>query len=80
MPEVEKNWLNVSTKLLLNLTKKSPDFARVLFEPLANCEFKEYRIDTSFNRFSKLLSYNLFSIPMTPMFSSQIEPSVSCKM
>lgn len=47
LPEVEDQWLNFTTRLLLNLTKKSPDFDRVLFEPLTDAEFKEYHIDTS---------------------------------
>jgi len=38
--EVEAQWLHYSTNLLLNLTTKSPDYDRVLFEALTDCEFK----------------------------------------
>ena len=48
-PEIEENWLHFSTRLVLQLTARSPDFERVFFEPLTEAEFKEYHIDTSFN-------------------------------
>jgi DNA-dependent protein kinase catalytic subunit len=59
-PEVEEQWLNFSTRLLLQLTKKSPDYSRTLFDPLTGSEWREKRIDTTYR-----------SVPMTPLFSSQ---------
>ena len=37
--EVESQWLHYYN-LLLNLTTRSPDYDRVLYEPLTDCEFK----------------------------------------
>ncbi len=60
-PDVEPAWLHYSTYLLLSLTSRSPDFERVLFDPLTDCEFKEYNLDFTWQQRS-------FS-HMTPLFS-----------
>src|SRR5690349_6202259 len=44
----ESYWLNCVTPLLLQLSQKSPDYERVLFDALADSEFKEMTIDTNF--------------------------------
>ena len=44
--EVEESWLNYATRLLLQLTTRSPNFDRELFDALTDCEFKEVHIQT----------------------------------
>jgi DNA-dependent protein kinase catalytic subunit len=60
---VESHWLHYSTHLLLNLTSRSPDYDRVLFEALTDCEYKEYNLD---------LAANQYSLGMMPLFSQSL--------
>lgn len=68
-PDVESSWLHYATYLLLSQTTRSPDFERTLFEPLTDCEFKEYNLDFSGQGHS-------FS-HMTPFYSQGSQQSLS---
>eukprot|EP01080_Neovahlkampfia_damariscottae_P000233 gene233-4479_t len=62
---IKENWLKYSSYLMLNLIHNSPDFRdtkSIFNNELANCEFKEYEIDVSWNSKNQL---------STPLFSSQ---------
>ncbi|XP_077979786.1 DNA-dependent protein kinase catalytic subunit-like [Glandiceps talaboti] len=57
----ENNFLSYSTSLLLEMTSKSPDYKREVFEhPLSECKFEDYRVDHSWQRRHAAIS--------TPMF------------
>lgn len=45
--DTESHWVHYTTSLVLELTHKSTDFERTLFEPLDEGEFKEMHIDTT---------------------------------
>ncbi|XP_070581112.1 DNA-dependent protein kinase catalytic subunit-like [Ptychodera flava] len=70
----ENQFLSYSTSLLLEMTSKSPDYKREVFEhPLSECKFEDYQIDHSWQRRHAAIS--------TPMFvetqSSQSSPVMS---
>lgn len=57
----------MACRLLIGLTKRSPDFDRTLFDkPLSDLPFREYSIDPSWQ--SK-------AIPLTPLFAASIPDS-----
>ncbi|OCT76787.1 hypothetical protein XELAEV_18031990mg [Xenopus laevis] len=59
-PKIEKHYLSLATNLLLEMTSKSPDYIRKMFEhPLSECKFQDYTVDSSWRFRSSVL---------TPMF------------
>ncbi|KAI1889250.1 hypothetical protein AGOR_G00177210 [Albula goreensis] len=57
---IEARFLSLATNLLLELTSRSPDYSRAMFEyPLSECTFQDYVIDSSWRHRSTVL---------TPMF------------
>uniref|UniRef100_A0A665X102 DNA-dependent protein kinase catalytic subunit n=1 Tax=Echeneis naucrates TaxID=173247 RepID=A0A665X102_ECHNA len=57
---IERSFLGLVTNLLLEMTSKSPDFRRNMFEyPLSECTFQDYMIDSNWRSRSTV---------MTPMF------------
>ncbi|MEE6464048.1 hypothetical protein FKM82_006146 [Ascaphus truei] len=58
--KIEKHYLSLATNLLLEMTSKSPDYIRQMFEhPLSECTFQDYTVDSSWRYRSTVL---------TPMF------------
>ncbi|XP_068603907.1 DNA-dependent protein kinase catalytic subunit [Brachionichthys hirsutus] len=58
--QIEKCFLSLATNLLLEMTSRSPDFKRNIFEyPLSECTFQDYVIDSN---------WRFRSTVMTPMF------------
>ncbi|XP_063961376.1 DNA-dependent protein kinase catalytic subunit-like [Lytechinus pictus] len=50
-PSTENRYLGYATNLLLEMTSKSPDFKREIFEhPLSACKFEEVQIDHSWRQ------------------------------
>ncbi|XP_053571003.1 LOW QUALITY PROTEIN: DNA-dependent protein kinase catalytic subunit [Bombina bombina] len=59
-PKIEKDYLSLATNLLLEMTSKSPDYVRHMFEhPLSECKFQEYMVDSN---------WRFRSTVLTPMF------------
>ncbi|XP_075069595.1 DNA-dependent protein kinase catalytic subunit [Mixophyes fleayi] len=59
-PKIEKHFLSLATNLLLEMTSRSPDYIRQMFEhPLSECKFQDYTVDSSWRHRSTVL---------TPMF------------
>ncbi|XP_056377813.1 DNA-dependent protein kinase catalytic subunit isoform X2 [Hyla sarda] len=59
-PKIEKHFLSLATNLLLEMTSRSPDYVRQMFEhPLSECMFQDYTVDSSWRHRSTIL---------TPMF------------
>jgi hypothetical protein len=64
--EIDEKWVNTSTYLLLNLIAKNPDFndkSSIFSDPLSKCQYRDYKIDTS---------YNALSHTMAPLFSQTL--------
>ncbi|KAJ8280685.1 hypothetical protein GJAV_G00057750 [Gymnothorax javanicus] len=60
----ETRFLSLATNLLLELTSRSPDYSRPLFEyPLSECKFQEYVINSHWRQRSTIL---------TPMFAETL--------
>nr|XP_006812077.1 PREDICTED: DNA-dependent protein kinase catalytic subunit-like [Saccoglossus kowalevskii] len=60
-PDAENQFLSYATSLLLEMTSKSPDYKREIFEhALSECKFEDYQIDHSWKRRHAAIS--------TPMF------------
>ncbi|XP_074056019.1 DNA-dependent protein kinase catalytic subunit isoform X1 [Macrotis lagotis] len=58
--KIEMHYLSLATNFLLEMTSKSPDYSRHIFEhPLSECKFQEYSIDSDWRYRSTVL---------TPMF------------
>ncbi|CAJ0950896.1 unnamed protein product, partial [Ranitomeya imitator] len=58
--KIEKDFLSLATNLLLEMTSKSPDYVRQMFEhPLSECMFQDYTVDSNWRYRSTIL---------TPMF------------
>uniref|UniRef100_A0A4W3HBY9 DNA-dependent protein kinase catalytic subunit n=1 Tax=Callorhinchus milii TaxID=7868 RepID=A0A4W3HBY9_CALMI len=58
--KIETQYLSIATNLLLEMTSRSPDYTREMFEyPLSECKFQDYNIDSSWQQRSTIL---------TPMF------------
>ncbi|XP_039982420.1 DNA-dependent protein kinase catalytic subunit isoform X2 [Xiphias gladius] len=58
--QIERCFLSLVTNLLLEMTSRSPDFKRNMFEyPLSECTFQDYVIDSN---------WRFRSTVMTPMF------------
>nr|XP_033789602.1 DNA-dependent protein kinase catalytic subunit isoform X2 [Geotrypetes seraphini] len=59
-PKIESHYLSLATNFLLEMTSKSPDYTREMFEhALSECKFQDYTIDSSWRYRSTVL---------TPMF------------
>ncbi|XP_078543449.1 DNA-dependent protein kinase catalytic subunit [Lissotriton helveticus] len=59
-PKIETSYLSLATNLLLEMTSRSPDYVRQMFEhPLSECRFQDYVIDSNWHYRSTVL---------TPMF------------
>uniref|UniRef100_A0A672S298 DNA-dependent protein kinase catalytic subunit n=1 Tax=Sinocyclocheilus grahami TaxID=75366 RepID=A0A672S298_SINGR len=57
---IEEQFLSLATDLLLEMTSRSPDYTRNMFEfPLSECKFQDYAIDSN---------WRLRSTVLTPMF------------
>uniref|UniRef100_A0A8D0GIE8 DNA-dependent protein kinase catalytic subunit n=1 Tax=Sphenodon punctatus TaxID=8508 RepID=A0A8D0GIE8_SPHPU len=64
--KTETHYLSLATNFLLEMTSKSPDYSRQMFEhPLSECKFQEFTIDSNWRYRSTVL---------TPMF---VETQVS---
>ncbi|KAM4688942.1 DNA-dependent protein kinase catalytic subunit [Discoglossus pictus] len=58
--KIEKHFLSLATNLLLEMTSKSPDYTRQMFEhPLSECRFQDYTVDSN---------WRFRSTVLTPMF------------
>ncbi|KAM6458275.1 DNA-dependent protein kinase catalytic subunit isoform 2-T2 [Liasis olivaceus] len=58
--KIETQYLSLATNFLLEMTSKSPDYSRKMFEyPLSECKFQDFVIDSSWRYRSTIL---------TPMF------------
>uniref|UniRef100_F6W6L3 DNA-dependent protein kinase catalytic subunit n=1 Tax=Monodelphis domestica TaxID=13616 RepID=F6W6L3_MONDO len=58
--KIEMHYLSLATNFLLEMTSKSPDYSRYMFEhPLSECKFQEYSIDSD---------WRFRSTVHTPMF------------
>ncbi|XP_077348787.1 DNA-dependent protein kinase catalytic subunit isoform X2 [Lithobates pipiens] len=58
--KIEKHFLSLATNLLLEMTSRSPDYIRQIFEhPLSECKFQDYTVDSNWRYRSTVL---------TPMF------------
>ncbi|KAM4704971.1 DNA-dependent protein kinase catalytic subunit [Rhinophrynus dorsalis] len=68
--KIEKHYLSLATNLLLEMTSKSPDYIRQMFEhPLSECKFQDYTVDSNWRFRSTIL---------TPMFvETQASQSVN---
>ncbi|XP_029447109.1 DNA-dependent protein kinase catalytic subunit isoform X2 [Rhinatrema bivittatum] len=59
-PKIESHYLSLATNFLLEMTSKSPDYTREMFEhPLSECKFQDYTVDSNWRYRSTVL---------TPMF------------
>ncbi|XP_069076234.1 DNA-dependent protein kinase catalytic subunit isoform X2 [Pleurodeles waltl] len=59
-PKIETSYLSLATNLLLEMTSRSPDYVRQMFEhPLSECRFQDHVIDSNWRYRSTIL---------TPMF------------
>ncbi|XP_043921659.1 DNA-dependent protein kinase catalytic subunit [Protopterus annectens] len=59
--KIENQFLSLATNLILEMTSKSPDYSRQMFEyPLSECKFQDYIIDSDWRYRSTVL---------TPMFA-----------
>ncbi|XP_078072249.1 DNA-dependent protein kinase catalytic subunit isoform X3 [Mustelus asterias] len=65
--KIETQYLSIATNVLLEMTSRSPDYCREMFEyPLSECKFQEYSIDSSWHQRSRIL---------TPLFvETQVSP------
>ncbi|XP_072708622.1 DNA-dependent protein kinase catalytic subunit isoform X1 [Ciconia boyciana] len=68
-PKIETQYLSLITNFLLEMTSKSPDYSRKIFEhPLSECKFQDFVIDSSWRYQSTVL---------TPMFvETQVSQSI----
>ncbi|XP_048363545.1 DNA-dependent protein kinase catalytic subunit isoform X2 [Sphaerodactylus townsendi] len=58
--KIETQYLSLATNFLLEMTSKSPDYSRKMFEyPLSECKFQEFAVDSNWRYRSTVL---------TPMF------------
>ncbi|KAM5158207.1 DNA-dependent protein kinase catalytic subunit [Mantella aurantiaca] len=58
--KIERHFLSLATNLLLEMTSRSPDYVRQMFEhPLSECKFQDYTVDSNWRYRSTVL---------TPMF------------
>ncbi|XP_009101121.3 DNA-dependent protein kinase catalytic subunit isoform X1 [Serinus canaria] len=66
--KIETHYLSLITNFLLEMTSKSPDYSRKIFEhPLSECKFQDFVVDSSWRYRSTVL---------TPMFvETQASPS-----
>ncbi|KAK6170524.1 hypothetical protein SNE40_018898 [Patella caerulea] len=63
-PSTEQQYLSYSTSLLLEMTSKSPDYQREIFEhPLSECKFQEFSVRSSWKQ---------RHAAMTPLFASSL--------
>ncbi|XP_041364232.1 DNA-dependent protein kinase catalytic subunit-like [Gigantopelta aegis] len=61
-PSTEQQYLSYATNLLLEMTSKSPDYQREIFEhPLSECKFQEYSVQSSWRQ---------HHVVMTPLFAA----------
>ncbi|XP_069123844.1 DNA-dependent protein kinase catalytic subunit-like [Argopecten irradians] len=62
VPVTEQQYLSYATNLLLEMTSKSPDYQRQIFEhPLSECKFQDYNVKSSWRQ---------RHIAMTPLFAN----------
>ncbi|XP_061175418.1 DNA-dependent protein kinase catalytic subunit-like [Saccostrea echinata] len=61
-PVTEKQFLSYATNLVLEMTSKSPDYQREMFEsPLEDCKFQDYKVKSSWRQ---------RHAAMTPLFAN----------
>ncbi|KAK3580733.1 hypothetical protein CHS0354_005741 [Potamilus streckersoni] len=62
-PVTEQQYLSYATNLILEMTSKSPDYQREIFEhPLSECRFQDYAVKSSWRQ---------RHAAMTPLFATQ---------
>ncbi|XP_072855016.2 DNA-dependent protein kinase catalytic subunit [Pogona vitticeps] len=68
--KIETQYLSLATNFLLEMTSKSPDYSRKMFEyPLSECKFQDFAIDSN---------WRIRSTVLTPMFvETQVSQSSS---
>ena len=66
-PCIEKNYLQIMTLMLLQLTKKSTYYEKKMFEPLHNCTYNDHNISVSY----KSRSYE----SRIPLFAPSVQAS-----
>ncbi|XP_062919332.1 DNA-dependent protein kinase catalytic subunit isoform X2 [Mobula hypostoma] len=55
--KIETEFLSIATNVLLEMTSRSPDYSREMFEyPLSECKFQDYSIDSSWYQRSRILT------------------------
>ncbi|XP_041045109.1 DNA-dependent protein kinase catalytic subunit isoform X2 [Carcharodon carcharias] len=55
--KIETQYLSIATNVLLEMTSRSPDYSREMFEyPLSECKFQDYSIDSSWHQCSRILT------------------------
>ncbi|XP_067887902.1 DNA-dependent protein kinase catalytic subunit isoform X2 [Heterodontus francisci] len=55
--KIETQYLSIATNVLLEMTSRSPDYNREMFEyPLSECKFQDYSIDSSWHQRSRILT------------------------
>ncbi|XP_067836012.1 DNA-dependent protein kinase catalytic subunit isoform X2 [Heptranchias perlo] len=55
--KIETQYLSIATNVLLEMTSRSPDYSREMFEyPLSECKFQDYSIDSSWHQRSRILT------------------------
>ncbi|XP_034980550.2 DNA-dependent protein kinase catalytic subunit [Zootoca vivipara] len=55
--KIETQYLSLATNFLLEMTSKSPDYSRKMFEyPLSECKFQDFAIDSSWRYRSTVLT------------------------
>ena len=72
-PSVGNNFLPFWILIILNLTKKSRNYTRTIFEPLHNCSYKDYKITLSWRINNLGSKAPLFA----PSMASQINQTFS---
>ncbi|KAH7949580.1 hypothetical protein HPB49_012409 [Dermacentor silvarum] len=89
LPEMEEQFLSSATFLLLELTSRSPDYDRKVFQhPLSDCTFVDYTVTGSWRRrhaamtplFAETLSFSQTQSSTTSTQSSTADGSTSQKL
>ncbi|XP_048384539.2 DNA-dependent protein kinase catalytic subunit [Stegostoma tigrinum] len=69
--KIETQYLSIATNVLLEMTSRSPDYSREMFEyPLSECKFQDYCVDSSWHQRSRIL---------TPLFVETQAPAGSIR-
>ncbi|KAL8588517.1 hypothetical protein ACOMHN_043866 [Nucella lapillus] len=75
-PGSERHYLSYATNLLLEMTSKSPDYNRHVFEhPLSECSFKDYSVQSSWRQRHAVMT-PLFAVTQMSQAMESSEDSV----